>query len=47
MNWLKMFMLFRRTDASNLVKIDGYNTKISEIQKKILDYNHDKYITTK
>ena len=23
-----------------------YNTKISEIEKKITDHNHDKYITT-
>ena len=23
-----------------------YNTKITEIEKEILDHNHDKYITT-
>ena len=30
-------MLVRKTD---------YNTKISDIEKKIIDHNHDKYITT-
>ena len=30
-------MLVRKTD---------YNTKISDIEKKISDHNHDKYITT-
>ena len=33
-------------DVSSLVKKTDYNTKISEIQKKVCDYNHDKYITT-
>ena len=32
--------------VSNLVKTTDYNTKISEIRKKITDYNHDKYITS-
>ena len=34
-------------DVSGLVKkITDYNTKISEIKKKVSDHNHDKYITT-
>ena len=32
--------------VSNLVKRTDYNTKISEIEKKITDHGHDKYITT-
>ena len=34
-------------DASSLVKKKtDYNTKITEIEKKLTDHNHDKYITT-
>ena len=33
-------------NVSNLVKKTDYNTKINEIEKKIIDHNHDKYITT-
>ena len=33
-------------DVSSLVKKTDYNTKISDIEKKIIDHNHDKYITT-
>ena len=33
-------------NVSNLVKKIDYNTKINEIEKKITDHNHDKYITT-
>ena len=33
-------------NVSGLVKKTDYNTKISEIEKKITDHNHDKYITT-
>ena len=33
-------------DVSSLVKKTDYNTKISDIGKKITDHNHDKYITT-
>ena len=33
-------------NVSNLVKKTDYNTKINEIEKKISDHNHDKYITT-
>ena len=31
---------------SSLVKKTDYNTKIPEIEKKLTDHNHDKYITT-
>ena len=31
---------------NNLVKQPYYNSKISEIEKKISDLDHDKYITT-
>ena len=31
---------------NNLVKKTDYNTKISEIEKKLTDHNYDKYITT-
>ena len=34
------------TDMSDLVKKGEYNTKIAEIEKKILDHDHDKYATT-
>ena len=33
-------------DVSSVVKKTDYNTKISGIEKKITDRNHDKYITT-
>ena len=29
-----------------MVKKTDYNTKITEFENKISDYNHDKYITT-
>ena len=32
-------------DVSGLVKKADYNTKISEIENKVNDHNHDKYIT--
>ena len=32
--------------VSSLVKKTGYDTKISELEKKLTDHNHDKYITT-
>ena len=35
-----------KKDVYNLVKKTDYSTKISEIEKKITDHNHDKYITT-
>ena len=31
---------------SNLVKKTDYDTKVGEIEKKLTDHNHDKYITT-
>ena len=35
-------------NVSNLVKKTDYNTKISEIENKIItDHDHDKYITTR
>ena len=34
------------TTVSNLVKKTNYNTKINDIEKKISDPDHDKYITT-
>ena len=33
-------------DVSGLVKKTDYNTKTNEMEKKITDHNHDKYITT-
>ena len=33
-------------DVSNLVKKTDYNTKVTEIEKKLTDHNHDKCITT-
>ena len=33
-------------DFSSLVKKSNYDTKISELEKKLTDHNHDKYITT-
>ena len=33
-------------NVSSLVKKTKYNTKITEIEKKLTDHNHDKYITT-
>ena len=30
----------------SLVKKTDYDTKISELEKKLMDHNHDKYITT-
>ena len=33
-------------DASSLVKKTNYNTKINELEKKVTDHSHDKYITT-
>ena len=32
-------------DVSSLVKKTNYDTKISELEKKLTDHNHDKYIT--
>ena len=35
----------KRPYISNIVKKTGYNTKINEIENKVTDDNHDKYIT--
>ena len=32
-------------NVSNLVKKGDYNTKINETEKKIVDHDHDRYIT--
>ena len=32
--------------VSNLVNKTNYNAKITEIEIKLIDHNHDKYITT-
>ena len=34
------------SSISNLVGKTDYNTKITEIENKLTDHNHDKYITT-
>ena len=34
------------SNVSKLVTKKDYNTKISEIEKKVNDQNHDKYVTT-
>ena len=34
------------SNVSNLVKEADYNTKISEIEKKVTDHNHDKHFTS-
>ena len=33
-------------DVRSLVKKTDYNTKITEVEMKLTDHNHDKYITT-
>ena len=33
-------------DVSSLVKKTDYNPKILDIEKKVTDHDHDKYITT-
>ena len=35
----------KKPNVGGLVKKTDYNTKISEIEKKITDHYHDKYIT--
>ena len=37
---------YKIPDVSSLVKKTNYDTKISELEKKLTDHNHDKYITT-
>ena len=36
----------KRPDVSNLVKKTDYNTKVTEIENKLNNHNHDKYIDT-
>ena len=36
----------KKSDINNLVKKTNYNAKISEIEKNVIDHDHDKYITT-
>ena len=36
----------KKPSVSNFVKKTLHNTKITEIERKITDHNHDKYITT-
>ena len=33
-------------NAISLVKRTNYNAKVNEIEKKVTDHNHDKYVTT-
>ena len=33
-------------DVSNLINETDYNTKITEVENKLINHNHDKYITT-
>ena len=33
-------------DVSNLVKKTDYDAKVLDIEKKVTDYDHEKYITT-
>ena len=41
-----MLLLIETTDTSNLVQKTDYDTKIDEIEKRITDHDHAKYITT-
>ena len=34
------------SDVSNLVKKTDYDTKVADIENKLTNYNHDKYIDT-
>ena len=43
---VKKVNAIQTTDTSNLVKRIEYNTKIGEIEKKMLDHDPDQYITT-
>ena len=36
----------RTPNASNSVKKTDYNTKINDIEKKVTDHKHEKYIST-
>ena len=43
---VKKFNTINTTDIGDLVKKTDYNTKTGEMEKKIVDHNHNKYITT-
>ena len=43
---VKKVNAIQTTDASYLVRKIDYNTKINEIEKKITNHDHDKYIST-
>ena len=36
----------KNTDVSSLVRKTNYDTKITKLEKKLTDHNHDKYINT-
>ena len=42
---VKKLSIMQTTDTGNLVQKTGYNTKINELEQKITDHDHDKYIT--
>ena len=39
-------MEYKIPDVNSLVKKTDYNTKVTEVEKKLTDHNHDKYIDT-
>ena len=43
---VKKTNIINTADTSHLVKKTDYSININEIEKKITDHNHDKYITT-
>ena len=42
---IKTINAIQTTDTSDLVKKTVYNTKINEIDQKITDHDHGKYVT--
>ena len=46
MNWIKKLMLFKLLILVIQLKQLLYNTRIFEIENKILDHDHGKFITT-
>ena len=42
----KLKNAIQTTDTSDSIKKAHHNTKFVDIGKKILDHNHDKYVTT-
>ena len=40
------FFEYKKPNISNLVKKTDCNTKVNKIEKKIIDHDQDKYITT-